>query len=95
MALKRTAAKNARKTFSPTTEKRETYPKPGVSARTAAKNAAQAARKPATTVTARPTTGITRGGNRTAAKNGSFVTNRTPTMSSYAGKSGTAKKKLY
>lgn len=69
--------------------------------KTAAKNAAQAARKPATTVTARPTTGITRGGNRTAAKNGYLVDNRTPTMSSYAGKrgtaskSGTAKNKLY
>lgn len=39
MALKRTAAKNARKTFSPTTEKRETYPKPGVNAGTTAKKA--------------------------------------------------------
>lgn len=39
MALKRTVAKNARKTFSSTTEKRETYPKLGVNARTTAKKA--------------------------------------------------------
>lgn len=97
--LTKTAAKNARKTFSSTTEKRETYPKPGVTARTAAKNAAQAARKPATTVTARPTTGITGGGNRTVAKNRSFTAPpTTEKRSSYAsaGKSSTARaKKLY
>ena len=40
-SLNKAVAKNASKTFSPTTEKRETYPKPGVTARTAAKNASR------------------------------------------------------
>ena len=77
MALKRTVAKNASKTFSPTIEKRETYPKPGVTARTVAKNASKAianrAPKPSTIGGAtRPT--ATRGTVRKAGT----ITNNAP-----------------
>lgn len=58
MALKRTVAKNASKTFSPTTEKRETYPKLGVTRSTATRGTA---RKAGTITNNAPKTGFSMG----------------------------------
>ena len=79
MAIKRNVAKNARKTFSSTTEKRETYPKLGVNARTTAKKATGSGISFKSTGRKTTTTPVTKGkyGSGGAAINKGFTASST------------------